>query len=80
MMTLPGTVAKATLITLPLVAVLLSPSTAAAQVVDLVDHNGFEECWSKAITKSTFLDLIQASLNDKTLCVGKVSGSATGLS
>ena len=78
MMILPGTVAKAPLITLPLVAVLLLPSTAAAQVVDLVDHNGFEACWSKAITKTTFLDLIQASLNDKTLCVGKVSGSATG--
>jgi len=75
---LPGKTAKAPLITLPLVAILLLPSTAAAQVVDLVGHNGFEACWSKAITKSTFLDLIQASLNDKTFCVAKVSGSVSG--
>jgi hypothetical protein len=76
-MILPG-LAKAPLITLPLVAVLLSPSTAAAQVVDLVDHNGFEACWSKAITKTTFLDLIQATINGTTFCVPEVSGSATG--
>jgi len=78
MVILPGTVAKAPLITLPLVAVLLSASTAAAQIVDLVDHNGFETCWSKAIPKATFLDLIRATIDGKTFCVPEVSGSATG--
>jgi len=77
-MIFPGTVAKAPLITLPLVAALLSHSAAVAQVVDLVDHNGFEACWSKAIPEATFLGLIQATIDGKTFCVPEVSGSASG--
>jgi len=50
----------------------------AAGAADLVDHNGFEACWSKAITKVAFLDLVQATINDKTFCVSEVSGSSSG--
>ena len=78
MMILSWTVAKAPLLALPLAAVLLSPSAVAAQVVDLVDHNGFEACWSKAIPKATFLDLIRATIDGRTFCVPEVSGSTTG--
>jgi hypothetical protein len=77
-MILSGTVAKVRLIALTLVASLLATADAAAQVVDLVGHNGFEACWSNAITKTTFLDLIQATIDDKTFCVPQVSGSASG--
>lgn len=76
-MILPATPSKLPLMILPLGTALL-PALADAQVIDLVGHNGFEECWSKAITKSAFLDLIQATINDQTFCVPETSGSGSG--
>jgi hypothetical protein len=59
-------------------AVLIAGQPQAA-VVDLVAHNGFEACWSQAITKATFLQLVQDSVNDRSFCIGKSSGSGPGV-
>lgn len=54
---------------------LLTPCIGApAQTVDLVIHNGFEDCWSQALTKPAFLALLQASIEGNTGCVAPSSG------
>ncbi|HET8942057.1 MAG TPA: hypothetical protein VFN13_08730 [Rudaea sp.] len=50
--------------------VLIAPGVLCAQTVDLVAHNGFEACWSQALTKSQFLGLMQSSLDNRTTCIG----------
>lgn len=52
---------------------------APAQTVDLVIHNGFEDCWSQALTKPAFLALLQNSLDGQTTCVPPISGTQTGI-
>ncbi|MEO8803728.1 MAG: hypothetical protein ABI304_10250, partial [Rudaea sp.] len=49
---------------------LLGMGVLNAQTVDLVTHNGFEACWSKALAKPQFLGLMQSSLENQTTCVG----------
>ena len=58
----------------------LIATAAAAQSVDLVDHNGFEACWSKALTKAQFLAAMDAAVgaSGTTFCSGPISGSASG--
>lgn len=62
-------------------ACALAAGTAAAQTVDLVDHNGFEACWSKALTKAQFLAAMDAAVgvDGTTFCTGPVSGSGSGI-
>lgn len=75
-----STIARAIGLIVPaFVPALLAPATAAAQIVDLVDHNGFEACWSKAITKPQFLDLLHASIDGASGCIAQTSGSAAGI-
>ena len=58
----------------------LTATAVAAQTVDLVDHNGFEACWSKALTKAQFLAAMDAAIGagGTTFCTGPISGSASG--
>jgi hypothetical protein len=41
---------------------------------DLVDHNGFEACWSKAITQAQFTGLMQSAIDGATACLQQSSG------
>jgi len=56
-------------------AALAVALSSAAIAGDLVDHNGFEACWSQAITDSQFFGLMQSSIEGQTLCVAQSSGS-----
>ena len=48
-------------------AIMLVATTAAAG--DLVTHNGFEACWSQAISEQDFLDLEKSAIDNVTSCV-----------
>ena len=52
----------------------LSLLAASAAAADLVDHNGFEACWSQAITEATFLNAQQAAIDGVKSCVPESSG------
>jgi len=41
---------------------------------DPLCHNGFEACWSKAITKPDFLDTLQSTIDGVTSCIPQSSG------
>jgi hypothetical protein len=43
--------------------------TAFAQTGDLVIHNGFEQCWSKALTKNAFLETLAAAAEGTDACI-----------
>lgn len=51
---------------------------ANAQAGDLVAHNGFEACWSLALTKPQFLSLLQSSIEGQTYCIAPSSGTLSG--
>ena len=55
---------------------LIAPGALFAQTADLVAHNGFESCWSQALTKPQFLGLMQSSLENQTTCVGPQTTSS----
>jgi predicted outer membrane repeat protein len=38
-------------------------------VVDLIGHKGTEACWSKAVTKSSFLGLVGSNVEGNTACI-----------
>jgi predicted outer membrane repeat protein len=47
--------------------------------IDLIGHKGFEACWSQALTKPAFLELVHTTVDNSTLCVAPfstISGSA----
>ena len=46
-----------------------------AQTVDLVTHNGFEACWSHALTETAFLQFLQSSIEGLKACVPPTSGT-----
>lgn len=61
-------------------AVVLAGASALApaQGVDsLLMHNGFEACWSTALTKPQFLDLLRSGVDGRTGCVPPSSGTVT---
>ncbi len=47
----------------------------AARAAELVDHNGFEACWTHAITEPQFLELEQSAIDGVTSCVSPSSGT-----
>lgn len=63
----------------PIAALLLLPGALCAQAADLVIHNGFEACWSSALTKPQFLDLMQTSLDGASSCIGPQSSTQNGI-
>lgn len=44
-------------------------------IVDLIGHKGFEGCWSKALSKSSFLARIQSKIDGATTCVAPFTGA-----
>jgi hypothetical protein len=50
-------------------------AAAQAQTVDLVIHNGFEDCWSQALTQAQFLSVLQGAIEGRTACIAQNSGS-----
>jgi hypothetical protein len=54
-----------------------SPLISAQSVGDLVTHNGFETCWSAALTKPQFLDLLRSGVDGQTGCVPPSGGTVT---
>lgn len=58
------------LIRWPLGLGLLAASAGSAQsAADLVIHNGFEACWSKAITTAQFFALMKSTVDATTACM-----------
>lgn len=51
-----------------------SAGSTAQLATDLVMHNGFEACWSTAITKSQFLGLMKSTADATTACVPELPG------
>ena len=47
----------------------------SATAGDLVDHNGFEACWSKAITQPQFLSVEQSAIDGVTSCIPQSTGT-----
>jgi len=45
---------------------------------DLVIHNGFEACWSRAVTDVQFYGLMQSAIEGTTICVPPQSGGGGG--
>ena len=46
--------------------------------IDLIGHKGLEACWSHALAKPAFLDLVHTTIDSATVCVGAFStGSAS---
>lgn len=58
--------------------VLAGAEVTHAALSDLVTHNGFEACWSQAITQTQFLALQQATIEGAVACVPQSGGSITG--
>jgi hypothetical protein len=52
----------------------------AACAADLVSHNGFEACWSQALTKPQFLSLLQSTLDAHSGCVAPQTGTSGNIS
>lgn len=50
-----------------------------ALAADLVHHDGFETCWSAALTKPQFLDELRESIDGKTGCIPPQSGNQSGI-
>jgi hypothetical protein len=50
-------------------SMLAAGAALPAAAGDLVSHNGFEACWSKAISEQQFLGLEQSAIDGVTTCV-----------
>jgi hypothetical protein len=63
------------------VAFILQAGAVFAQATDLVDHNGFEQCWSQALAKDAFLTLLAATVEGTDACIpAAVDGSSCATS
>lgn len=51
------------------IAMAATIASAFGQTSDLVVHNGFEQCWSKALTKDAFLNLLAAAVEGTEACI-----------
>lgn len=50
-----------------------------AGAADLVFHQGFETCWSPALTKPQFLTAVRTSIDGQGSCIPPVSGNQSGV-
>lgn len=57
---------------------LAATAALRAQTADLVTHNGFEACWSQALTQAQFLDAMQSSLDGTSTCIAPISATQNG--
>lgn len=55
-------------------AVLARAGVTHAALPDLIAHNGFEACWSQAITQTQFLGLQQSGIEGAVACVPQSTG------
>lgn len=69
-----GFVPKASPIAL---AALLLTAALPASAGDLVIHNGFEACWSQAVTKPQFLGALQTAIDGATSCIQSQTATDT---
>jgi hypothetical protein len=53
---------------------LLFAPPVRAQFADLVTHNGFQACWTTALSQAQFLTQIQSALEGQTFCMAKTTG------
>lgn len=60
-------------------ALLAVAAHGQAQAADLIDHNGFEACWSQAITKPAFLSALNSSIEGTTGCITAIPGNPTNI-
>jgi len=58
--------------------IVAMPALAQVQVSTLISHNGFEDCWSWALTKANFLVQLESLIDGATFCVAPSSGTVTG--
>ncbi len=63
---------------LPFVLALAACAVPSARA-DLVYHQGFEVCWSAAITKTDFLVRLRNQVDGRTACLPPQSGSQSGI-
>lgn len=50
-----------------------------AQAADLFFHQGFETCWSSAVSRSVFLGAIRSSIDGTSACIPPQSGNQSGI-
>jgi len=55
-----------------------SAGSTAQNPLDLIIHNGFEACWSTAITKPQFLGLLKSTIDGRIACILYVSYAQSG--
>lgn len=55
------------------IAALTGTARSHAELPDLVDHDGFEACWSSAVTQAEFLDTQQSSIEGAVFCMPQSS-------
>lgn len=60
----------------PLALALLLDVAGAASAGDLVSHNGFAQCWEKAISQDQFLDAARSGIDGSGACVPAQSGNS----
>jgi hypothetical protein len=56
-----------------------SAGSTAQSALDLIIHNGFEACWSTAITKPQLRDLLKSTIDGRTGCILYAGYAAAGL-
>lgn len=56
------------------VALLVAAASGQAPAADLIDHNGFEACWSQAIAKPVFLYELYFSIEGAPGCISASNG------
>lgn len=61
------------------IAGLLVPFAANPAAADLVLHDGFETCWSRALTKPQFLELLRTTIDGRSGCIAPQSGNVSGI-
>ena len=59
-------------------ASLLATSAMSAVAADLVHHDGFETCWSQALTKPQFLAALRSNIDGNSGCIPPQAGNQSG--
>jgi len=47
--------------------------------IDLIGHKGLEACWSQALAKPAFLELVHTTIDNATVCVGAFSTASASV-
>ncbi|HNR92270.1 MAG TPA: hypothetical protein PKO41_07585 [Dokdonella sp.] len=63
----------------PSFVLVLGLLVASSAQADLVFHQGFETCWSSALTKADFLARLRNQVDGRTACLPPQSGNQSGI-